>query len=327
MTTHKPSHRIPAQEVDADPPAPVAVSGIAANAALPTILDNLDALVYVADFETHEMLYMNAYWQNNNLGDYWAGKKCWQVLQNADGPCSFCTNHLLIDSSGNATGIHVWEFQNKVDKRWYQCRDQAIRWTDGRLVRLEIATDITERKNMEVALQAAQQAAEKASLQDELTLLNNRRALFQFGEQIIKQARRSQTPVAAIMFDLDHFKHINDTYGHEAGDAVLREVGTMLRSRVRGSDVAARIGGEEFALLLPDTQQNQALELAELLRQALHALKIPHKHTELRPTASFGIAMLADDDGRLEALLSRADEAMYLSKTKGRDNVSLYPQF
>src|SRR5690554_4613400 len=150
MTTHKPSHRI------------------AANAALPTILDNLDALVYVADFETHEMLYMNAYWQNNNLGDYWAGKKCWQVLQNADGPCSFCTNHLLIDSSGNATGIHVWEFQNKVDKRWYQCRDQAIRWTDGRLVRLEIATDITDRKIMELALRSDQHWAEAASLKDEL---------------------------------------------------------------------------------------------------------------------------------------------------------------
>lgn len=328
MTTHKASHRIPTRAVDHVSAEPVvAKEPGAGGAAFKAILDNLDALVYVADFETHEMLYMNAYWHNSNLGDFREGQKCWQVLQNADGPCSFCTNHLLVDSSGNATGVHVWEFQNRVDKRWYQCRDQAIRWTGGRLVRLEIATDITDRKNMEIALKDAQKIAEKASLQDELTQLNNRRAFFQFGEQLLKQARRRQTPVAAIMFDLDHFKHINDSYGHEAGDAVLREVGCLLLARVRESDVVARIGGEEFALLLPDTSQAQAMDLAELLRTTLQDLRVRYKHAELRPTASFGIAMLSDDDGRLEALLSRADEAMYLSKSKGRDRVSLFPQF
>ncbi|MFP3976530.1 diguanylate cyclase [Marinobacter sp. KMM 10035] len=325
MTTHKAGDRIPSRNVDVYHSTSLATEESTAPAGLQTILDNLDALVYVADFETHELLYMNAYGRNI-LGSFSEGQKCWQMLQNTDGPCSFCTNHLLIDSSGAATGIHVWEFQNRVDKRWYQCRDQAIEWTDGRLVRLEIATDITDRKHMEVALQKAQQAAEKASLQDELTLLNNRRAFFQFGEQLLKQAKRSQTPVAAIMFDLDHFKQINDTYGHEAGDEVLREIGNLLRTRGRASDITARIGGEEFALLLPDTPQDQALELAELLRQALQALRVQYKHAELRPTASFGIAMLSNDDGRLESLLSRADEAMYLSKAKGRDKVSVLPR-
>lgn len=320
MTTRKVEQSALIGSVDPDPAASVETAG------LRTILDNLDAMVYVADFETHELLYMNAY-GTNAVGGPKKGPKCWQVLQNADSPCDFCTNHLLVDIHGKATGVHVWEFQNKVNKRWYQCRDQAITWTDGRLVRLEIATDITDRKHMEEALQEARQNAEAASLQDELTLLNNRRAFFQLGDHLVKQARRHQTSTAAIMFDLDHFKLINDSHGHEAGDAVLKAVGGMLRDRVRESDIAARIGGEEFAMLLPDTTQEQAIELAEQLRFLLKDLRVRHRQTELRPTASFGVAMLTADDDRLEALLSRADEAMYLSKAKGRDRVHLFPQF
>src|SRR5690554_70690 len=320
MTTGKNEHNIPVRSLGSEPEKP------AGDAGLKTILDNLDAMVYVADFKTHELLYMNAFGYNI-LGDFQQGQKCWQVLQDADSPCSFCTNHLLLDSSGNATGVHVWEFQNTVNKRWYQCRDQAITWTDGRLVRLEIATDITDRKNMELALQSAQQRAEAASLQDELTQLNNRRAFFQLGGQFLKQAKRRNTPIAAIMFDLDHFKLINDTYGHEAGDAVLREVGRLLLAEVRESDIAARIGGEEFAVLLPESSQEQAMELAERLRNTLDGLKVRYKQTMLRPTASFGVAMLSPDDDRLESLLSRADEAMYLSKADGRNRVHLFPQF
>ncbi|GGE65551.1 GGDEF domain-containing protein [Streptosporangium jomthongense] len=326
MTTCKASRTIPARMVDSDPADPSASSGSVTNAGLQTILDNLDALVYVADFDTHELLYMNAYGYKN-LGSFEHGQTCWEVLQNADGPCSFCTNHLLVDNRGEATGIHVWEFQNKVNKRWYQCRDQAIEWTDGRLVRLEIATDITDRKNMELALKEAHKKAEADSRQDGLTRLNNRRAFFQFGRKYLKQAHRNQTSLAAIMFDLDHFKQINDSYGHEAGDAVLREVGNLLLSRIRESDIAARIGGEEFAVLLPDTSQEQAMELAERLRFLLQELRVRFRQDVLRPTASFGVAMLVPEDERLETLLSRADEAMYLSKTEGRDRVHLFPQF
>ncbi|MDO6443324.1 GGDEF domain-containing protein [Marinobacter sp. 2_MG-2023] len=319
MTTRDTKNIIPSRSADPD------VSGQLSVAGLQTILDNLDALVYVADFDTYELLYINAYGRRI-WGEFQKGGKCWKVLQNNDGPCSFCTNSLLIKNHNEATGTHVWEFQNEVSKHWYQCRDQAIEWTDGRLVRLEIATDITDRKNMELALRSARQQAEAASRQDELTLLNNRRAFFQFGEQLLKQARRQQTPLAVIMFDLDHFKQTNDSYGHEAGDAVLRAVGRLLMDKVRESDVAARIGGEEFAVLLPDTPLAQAVELAERLRFLLQELRIRYRKTELRQKASFGVATLSVDDDRLEALLSRADEAMYLSKTRGRDRVHTFSQ-
>ncbi|MCX5998482.1 MAG: PAS domain S-box protein [Chloroflexi bacterium] len=112
------------------------------------VTDSLDALVYVADMQTYELLYVNMYGQAV-WGDI-VGKPCWQTLQKGqDGPCSFCTNDRLLNPDGSPAGIHVWEFQNTVTGRWYQCRDRAIQWIDGRVVRMEIASDITERKQAE----------------------------------------------------------------------------------------------------------------------------------------------------------------------------------
>ena len=124
------------------------------------ILDGIESLVYVADMETHELLFMNKFGR-----DIWgnqAGKKCWQVLQTGqDGPCVFCTNNLLLTADGDPAGVHVWEFQNTVTSRWYDCRDQAIPWHDGRLVRMEIATDITDRKQAEQQIRTAKDEWER----------------------------------------------------------------------------------------------------------------------------------------------------------------------
>jgi len=115
------------------------------------LVDSLDALVYVADMETYELLYINRY-GIDLFGDI-TGKLCWQSLQSGQtGPCPFCTNHLLIDEEGRPQPTHVWPFQNTVTGEWYECRDQAIPWTDGRLVRMEIALNITESKQAQDAL-------------------------------------------------------------------------------------------------------------------------------------------------------------------------------
>ncbi|PKL59954.1 MAG: hypothetical protein CVV33_05185, partial [Methanomicrobiales archaeon HGW-Methanomicrobiales-4] len=114
-----------------------------AQAELFTILDSIDALVYVADMQTHELLFMNR--KGRSLFGDVAGKKCYETLQQGHhNVCPFCTNSLLVDQNG-PTGVYQWEFQNTKNGRWYDCHDQAIRWIDGRLVRLEIATDITDR--------------------------------------------------------------------------------------------------------------------------------------------------------------------------------------
>lgn len=112
-----------------------------------TILNSVDALVYVADMDTHEILFINEYGKKKGaLGE---GKKCWEIFQNTEGPCSFCTNNKLLDDKGLPAKTVQWICKNRKNGRWYDCRDTAIQWVDGRYVRLEIATDITEQKMIE----------------------------------------------------------------------------------------------------------------------------------------------------------------------------------
>jgi PAS domain S-box-containing protein len=122
---------------------------LASHTMLKTILDSLDALVYVADMETYEVLFVNKYGQNM-LGKDITGAICWQTIQNNQtGPCPFCTNRYLITPEGKPAEVYTWDFQNTITGRWLHIHDRAIIWTNGRLVRLEIATDITERKAAE----------------------------------------------------------------------------------------------------------------------------------------------------------------------------------
>ena len=284
------------------------------------ILDSLDAVVYVADMQTFELLYVNDY-TKSIWGDC-VGKTCWQALQSGqNGPCSFCTNELLLNESGASTGAHVWEFQNTVDNRWYQCRDQAVPWTDGHLVRLEIATDITTRKCVEEELLIAMQRAEELAQKDELTTLYNRRAFFERGHHAFKQCKRFGHPTSMIMMDIDYFKRVNDDYGHSAGDDVLHSVACLVKSLVREIDIVARMGGEEFAFLLPETNIEDAAILAERLRSEVESLIVTNEGQEIGLTASFGVAMCNDDISSVEALLRNADDALYVAKREGRNRM------
>jgi PAS domain S-box-containing protein len=121
-----------------------------------TVLDSIDAIIYVADMKTYEVLYVNSY-AKSLFGDT-QGKICWQTLQTGQyGPCAFCSNDKLLNPDGSPAGVYEWEFQNTVNGKWYEIRDSAIEWIDGRIVRMEIAIDITERKKVEETLKRAEQ--------------------------------------------------------------------------------------------------------------------------------------------------------------------------
>ncbi|MFE8072528.1 diguanylate cyclase [Marinobacteraceae bacterium S3BR75-40.1] len=304
-------------EVDSFPPTADASDSLEA---VGTVLDSLDALVYVSDIETHELLYINAYGRR-----HWGppvGRKCWEVLQSGQsGPCEFCTNARLLDDAGTPKGVHVWEFQNTQNQRWYQCRDQVIRWPDGRQVRLEVATDITDRKLMEQALEEAKHRAEQLAHRDELTGLHNRRAFFALGEQLWRYAQRNNASIALIMFDLDGFKGINDRFGHAAGDRVLRAVGQTSKRLVRDSDILARLGGEEFAIVMMDSDGHDARTLAERLRQAIESTPVIFEGHSIVCSSSFGIDFDSPANASLDTLLKRADDAMYRAKRNGRNRV------
>ena len=122
---------------------------------LMTVLNAMEATIYVADMDTHEILFLNQS-ARQTFGPV-EGQLCYQVLQGLDAPCPFCTNDQLLNVDGSPAGVCAWEFQNQLNQRWYDLRDCAVRWTDGRLVRMEIATDITERKHMELRLRQSEE--------------------------------------------------------------------------------------------------------------------------------------------------------------------------
>ena len=159
---------------------------------------------------------------------------------------------------------------------------------------------------------------------DFLTGVHNRRYFIESCEREISRAKRTRAAYSVIMMDLDHFKKVNDTYGHDAGDWVLKSAVDRCRECLRGSDIMGRWGGEEFALFLAETLPSQGEHIAERLRAAIASSVINHRGVEIRVTASFGVT--GSDgarDERLEDMIRVADSALYRAKTEGRDRVVL----
>lgn len=164
----------------------------------------------------------------------------------------------------------------------------------------------------------------RLAAQDALTGVANRRALMQALERELGSATRQHTPLALLMLDIDHFKHVNDRYGHLAGDQVLRHVVDVVQQRLRAQDVMGRYGGEEFLLLLPGTSLQGARELAEQLCQVLQATPCDWCDQTVRVTVSVGVSgfCVGAQDG-WEALLQAADRALYRAKENGRNRVEV----
>jgi diguanylate cyclase (GGDEF)-like protein len=156
---------------------------------------------------------------------------------------------------------------------------------------------------------------------DALTGLPNRIRLKESFESERKRATREQTPFSLIVLDLDHFKTINDDYGHEAGDLLLRRVAETLRQCLRASDLPARLGGEEFGVLLANTNAVQAAEVSEKIRVQIEAMVVMFEGETLKVTVSGGIAELGPDGDSLRSLLREADNRMYEAKAAGRNCV------
>lgn len=197
---------------------------------------------------------------------------------------------------------------------WYEGRIQALDFRiDGEEAVLWVATDITERHKLEQRLLSQSRV-------DALTGLWNRRQFDLVANQELERARRYGEPVSLLILDVDHFKAINDTRGHQVGDAVLIEIAALLRCGTRASDCVARWGGEEFAILMPETGGAEAAIAADKIRATvelnLFACAMP-------VTVSVGIAPFRSANETLDDLIRRADDALYRAKSGGRNRIDL----
>lgn len=206
--------------------------------------------------------------------------------------------------------------------------------------RLMVFRDITESKQVEKRLRYVndklqgqlieigllQSKLREQAIRDSLTRLFNRRYLEETLDRELSRAAREKYPVCIIMIDLDHFKRVNDTYGHEAGDLVLKAISDALSEQSRRGDFACRYGGEEFVVVMPNIDLVTAYERAENLRQSLTLLRVPYKHHSLSVTISMGIACYPENGQTREAILRAADQAMYAAKQAGRDHILSYNQ-
>ncbi len=166
------------------------------------------------------------------------------------------------------------------------------------------------------------EALHQQSIRDPLTQLFNRRYLEESIEREMLRSRRNNSPFSVIMLDIDHFKRFNDTHGHQAGDLLLREFAGLVRHQVRGEDIACRYGGEEFLLLIPGANAEQARQRAETIRQNLSSLELQFQGQSLPAvTASFGIAAFPEHGDDWDAVVRLADSALYRAKAEGRDRV------
>lgn len=179
---------------------------------------------------------------------------------------------------------------------------------------------IQEKEDLARKLADANAELSKLAGTDSLTELSNRRAFDDALRRDMARAQRYGEPISVLLMDIDHFKRINDTFGHPGGDRVLQYLGALLRNCLRAGDVAARYGGEEFALILPKTTQAGALTLAERLRRGIAAMEVPFGDSVIHATVSLGVAAC---DGSCEAqvLVERADLALYSAKQRGRNRV------
>lgn len=172
------------------------------------------------------------------------------------------------------------------------------------------------------SLGKAQKQLKRLATTDELTGLDNRRQIIGRLEEEFQRAQRVNEPLSLISLDLDHFKKINDTYGHPFGDTVLQKFAERLRQIVRSYDVVGRVGGEEFLVVAPATDYDEALALAERIVTAIHDAVIKEARGDVFITASAGVAVMGADDADYESILKRADEALYQAKTAGRNRVA-----
>lgn len=220
----------------------------------------------------------------------------------------------LVQTTGKSTEVEINHERPGEEPRTYIVTGTPLLGFAGEPIGVvESYKDITQRKSMERELK-------RMATFDELTGAYNRAYFMESAQKDFARFRRYGFPLSFISFDLDHFKKINDTYGHAAGDKVLSQVGRLARRDLRDSDILGRLGGEEFAVILVESTLKEAETVAHRIRESFLEDAVEHQDQQIKYTASFGVAELEEGED-IEGLMARADDALYQAKNSGRNQV------
>ncbi len=289
--------------------------------------------VYIIDLETFEVIFTNQSMKSIMADE--KAKNCWESIYAQSAPCHWCKVHEL--SAANSNESIIYEHFNEVANKWYQIQEKILITEKGERILVSFALDISMQKEAQSqlinahvqlshqtkALKAAEEELKQQANHDYLTDLYNRRYFQQISQDLINIAKREAIKLSVIMLDIDKFKMVNDTYGHSAGDQVLKHLALVLTEHTRKSDIVARIGGEEFAILLLNSDKNSAAVIAEKLRETVDGQSVPiDGETHISFTVSLGVASVdVENESNIDTALNRSDTALYRAKNSGRNKV------
>ncbi len=278
------------------------------------VFDALPDLVALIDPDHHILAVNAALAERLGPDPEIVGEPCYRRVHGLDQPPASCPHARLV-RSGRAEAEEI--FEEKLGGH-VLVATTPVRDAEGRLLgSVHVVRDMA-------ATKALREEVERLATTDPLTGLPNRRSFLETLRGELDRSNRYGRPFAVVMLDLDHFKRVNDDYGHTAGDEVLKTLADVLRPAIRRTDVLARIGGEEFAILFPEATLRQAADACERLRLAVTHATVPVAGTRqsARFTVSFGVTEWAAGGDTFEDLVRRADQALYDAKRTGRNRVA-----
>lgn len=250
-----------------------------------------------------------------------------QALDKHDAICYHLNSCKALEGLGNFSGAlehhkAFFELNQAVFSEESAMKSRALEITH-QIARMRQESIVLKQKNSEleqhlVELKDLHEQLHEVSIKDSLTGLYNRRYLFSRLDHFVNLSRRYKNPLAVVMLDIDHFKQINDNYGHKVGDDVLRSIAEILRPSLRDADVLARYGGEEFAILMPETELSKAIIVCERIRMNIADYEWQKVAQNLNVTGSLGISTFEQEDCP-EKLFVKADECLYEAKRSGRN--------
>lgn len=285
------------------------------------IAENIGEILWIKDTETDSMIFINSLYEQlwgRSKKEIYGDAKSFMYNVHPEDRKRVEDAYEFMKSSG------TWRFDEEFriiredgEILWFKSRTFPVRDEDGSIYRsVGVAENITPKKEMEKKLS-------DLALIDDLTGIYNRRYFFSKGDEEFSRAKRYKHEMSVMMLDIDYFKKVNDSFGHHYGDLTLKEFCKSCTNSLRKTDIFGRIGGEEFAVILPETDEYSCSMIAERLKQNVEEMVTPAENGEIRITTSIGISSLRKSDSDFEEIVKRADKALYRAKDAGRNKVMI----